>query len=88
MAIWNSARRYAGTGAVAAWIWGIGYRQLLHAIRPRRSVVERLMAQRSSEATSAEEQWLVEVEQGDLGSVLGRLSPNCGPWCRRPSWTG
>ncbi|MFN0029036.1 MAG: RNA polymerase sigma factor [Acidimicrobiales bacterium] len=75
VAIWHSAGRYAGTGAVGAWIWGIGYRQLLHAIRPRRSVIERLLAQRSREAISAEEEWLVAVEHGDLGSALGRLSP-------------
>lgn len=75
VAIWNSARRYSGTGAVPAWIWGISYRQLLHAIRPRRSVTERLMAQRPGQAISAEEELLVAVEHGDLGSALGRLSP-------------
>ena len=75
VAVWGSAGRYAGTGAVGAWIWGIGYRQLLRATRPRRSVIGRLMAQLSTEAVSAVEEWLVGVEQGDLGSALGRLSP-------------
>lgn len=73
--IWNSAGRYSGTGEVPAWIWGIGYRQMLHAIRPRRSVIERLMAQRPSEAISAEEELLAAVEHGDLGSAVGKLSP-------------
>ncbi|CAN5830085.1 RNA polymerase sigma factor [soil metagenome] len=75
VAVWSSAGRYSGTGAVPAWIWGIGYRQLLHAVRPRRSVVERLMAQRTVGALSAEEELLVAVEHGDLGSALGKLSP-------------
>ena len=75
MAIWRSAGRYSGIGTVPAWIWGIGYRQLLHAIRPRRSVVERLMAQRPSDVISAEEELLAAVEHGDLGTALGQLSP-------------
>ena len=75
VAVWNSARRYSGTGAVPAWIWGIGYRQLLHAIRPRRSVIERLIAQRPGDVVSAEEELLTAVEHGDLGSAIGKLSP-------------
>lgn len=75
VAIWKSASRYAGTGAAAAWIWGIGYRQLLHALRPRRSLVERLLAQRSAESISAEEEMLATIEHGELGTALSRLSP-------------
>ena len=75
LAIWKSAGRYSGTGAVPAWIWGIGYRQLMHAVRPRHSVIDRLMAQRPGEALSAEEALLVAGEHGDIGSALGRLSP-------------
>jgi RNA polymerase sigma-70 factor (ECF subfamily) len=75
VAVWNSAGKHSGTGAVAAWIWGIGYRQLLHAIRPRRSVIERLMAQRAADAVSAEEELFAAMDHGDVGSALGRLSP-------------
>lgn len=75
IAIWSSAGRYSGNGAVPAWIWGIGYRQMLRAIRPRRPVIERLMAQRPSEVLSAEEELLAAVEHGDLGSAVGKLSP-------------
>lgn len=75
VAIWKSAGRYSGAGEVPAWIWGIGYRQLLRAIRPRRSVIERLMAQRPAEVISAEDELLAAVEHGDLGLALGRLSP-------------
>ena len=75
VAIWKSAGSFSGTGAVAAWIWGIGYRQLLHAIRPRRSVIERLMAQRPGDAVSAEEELFTAMDHGDVGSALGKLSP-------------
>ena len=75
VAIWDQAGRYSGTGPVPAWIWGIGYRKLLHIVRPRRSVIERLLAQRPSEVASAEEELLIGVEHGDLGDALDRLSP-------------
>jgi len=75
LAIWSSAGHYSGAGAVPAWIWGIGYRKLLHAIRPRRALIERLVAQRRHDVLSAEEELLVAVEHGDLGPALGRLSP-------------
>ena len=73
--VWRSAGRYSGDGPVAAWIWGIGFRKLLQAIRPRRPLLERLMAQRSRDVMSAEDELLVSVEHGDLGYALGRLAP-------------
>lgn len=73
--VWGSADSYHGDGAVAAWIWGIGVRKLLHAMRPRKSLRERLIAQRSPAMLSAEDELLVSVEHGDLGLALGRLSP-------------
>ena len=87
MVVWRSAERYLGDGTVAAWIWGIGFRKLLHALRPRRPLVARLMAQRSPEVRSAEDELLVAVEHGDLGTALLRLSPELWPLCRRPCST-
>ena len=75
VAVWKTADRYTGEGAVGAWIWGIGIRTLLHAIRPRRPLLVRLRAQRAVEMVSAEDELLVAVEHGDLGVALGRLSP-------------
>lgn len=75
VAVWESAVRYSGNGEVSAWIWGIGYRRLLHTIRPRRSIVERLLAQRPAETRSAEEELMVSISHGDLGRALERLSP-------------
>ena len=34
-----------GTGEVAAWLWGIGIRHLLHRVRPRRPLLDRLRSQ-------------------------------------------
>jgi RNA polymerase sigma-70 factor (ECF subfamily) len=75
VAIWRSAKRYDGQGAVGAWIWGIGVRRLIDAIRrrpPREFAAYELAA---DDEPSAEEQVLLNVEHGDLGGALNRLSP-------------
>lgn len=73
--VWRTANRYKGDGEVAAWIWGIGIRTLLHKVRPRKPLLDRLRAQRHAPQVSAEDQLLVSVEHGDLGVALDRLSP-------------
>ena len=75
VAVWRSAGRYDGQGAVGAWIWGIGVRRLIDAIR-RRPPREFAAHHRAPEdEPSAEEQVLLNVEHGDLGGALNRLSP-------------
>jgi RNA polymerase sigma-70 factor (ECF subfamily) len=75
VAVWKSARRYDGRGSVGAWIWGIGVRRLIDALR-RRPPREFTSHERAAEeAPSAEEQVLLGVEHGDLGGALNRLSP-------------
>lgn len=73
--IWRIADRYAGTGEVAAWIWGIGIRRLLHALRPRKPLLERLRGVRLDEVASAEEHVLLGIEHGGLAGALAGLSP-------------
>lgn len=73
--VWRTADRYAGSGEVAAWIWGIGIRRLLQALRPRKPLLERLRRVRVEEAASAEEQVLLGIEHGGLAEALGGLSP-------------
>ena len=77
--VWNLAGRYDGSGEVAAWIWGIGIRTLLHRMRPRKSLLNRLSSLRPTHAsidvTSAEDQVLIAVQHGDVGGALGSLSP-------------
>ena len=60
---------------MAAWLWGISIRCLLHVLRPRRNVVERLVRLRSETAVSTEEEVLARVEHSDVGAALQRLSP-------------
>ena len=73
--VWRTAGRYEGRGEVGAWLWGIAIRTLLHRLRPRKPVVDRLRSLRGEVQTSAEEQVLVGVEHGDLARALGDLSP-------------
>jgi len=72
--VWRSAARYQGGGAVGAWIWGIGIRRLIDALR-RRPRREFLSSERPELESSAEEQVLLGVEHGDLAGALDRLSP-------------
>jgi RNA polymerase sigma-70 factor (ECF subfamily) len=73
--VWQKPQSYAGDGEVAAWLWGIAIRTLLHRLRPRKSVLERLVRLRHEHVPSAEEAVLVGVEHSDVGAALQRLSP-------------
>jgi RNA polymerase sigma-70 factor (ECF subfamily) len=72
VAVWKGAERWRGDGEVAAWLWGIAARRLISRLRRRAPallpIVEETLA-------SAEDQVLLGVEHGDLGSALRRLSP-------------
>jgi len=74
VAVWKSAARYDGGGAVGAWIWGIAIRRLIDALR-RRPRREFASGERRELERSAEEQVLLGVEHGDLAGALDRLSP-------------
>jgi RNA polymerase sigma-70 factor (ECF subfamily) len=78
VAVWRGAARWDGRGDVAAWIWGIGIRRLLDALRHRRSATVSWLPvheQGLRAEDSAEERVLLGVEYGDLGPALDRLSP-------------
>lgn len=75
LAVWRKPSAWRGEGEVSAWLWGIAIRSLLHALRPRRNIVERLVQLRSESMVSAEEEVLARVEHTDVGTALGRLSP-------------
>src|SRR6476660_6406558 len=62
LAVWRTPQGWRGDGEVAAWLWGIAVRSLLHELRPRANVLERLRNLRSRPATSAEEEVLARVE--------------------------
>lgn len=73
LAVWRSAGRYQGDGAVGAWIWGIAIRRLIDALR-RRPRREFAIGEPEPEP-SVEDQVLLGVEHGDLAGALDRLSP-------------
>lgn len=76
VAVCRSAHRWCGKGEVGAWIWGIGKRRLVDALRCRRRwAIQIVLDDRGAAEASAEEQALRGVEHGDLGAALRRLSP-------------
>lgn len=85
LAVWKGAARYDGRGEVAAWIWGIGIRQLIGRLRRRPAPIpwtadglaSLLGGQRTArdQLQSAEEVVLLGVEHGELHGALARLSP-------------
>jgi RNA polymerase sigma-70 factor, ECF subfamily len=77
LALWREPGAYRGGGDVAAFIWGIGIRRLIDAIR-RESDPRRRLSWRAAEpeaVVSAEDQVLVGIEHGRLGQALAGLSP-------------
>jgi RNA polymerase sigma-70 factor (ECF subfamily) len=79
LVVWRGTARHRGSGDVAGWLWQIGSRRLVDAIRWRRArdrMLLRLLAgRRWRSEPSAEEELLVGVEHGDLAGALARLSP-------------
>jgi RNA polymerase sigma-70 factor, ECF subfamily len=73
LAVWRKPGSYDGRGEVAAWIWGIGIRRLIDALRRSRSRAP--IAADVVSAPSAEEQVLLGVEHGDLAGAMNLLSP-------------
>jgi RNA polymerase sigma-70 factor (ECF subfamily) len=71
--VWRGAARYRASGEVSAWIWGIGIRRLISRLRQRPLAIARRHADDTT--VSAEDEVLIGVEHGELGTALGRLSP-------------
>jgi len=80
LAIWRGTARYRDGpgGDVAGWLWRIGSRRLIDALRgsTARERLRRLISRRRPvDEPSAEDLVLRGVEHGDLGGALARLSP-------------
>lgn len=77
LALWRGAGEYRGNGDVAAFIWGIGIRRLIDAIRRDDGTRHRLpwRPEEPQVVVSAEDQVLVGIEHGRLGQALAGLSP-------------
>jgi RNA polymerase sigma-70 factor (ECF subfamily) len=78
LAVWRGKARYREEGDVAGWLWRIGSRRLVDALRgdgARGRLREALARLRHRDEVSAEERVLAGVEHGDLAGALVRLSP-------------
>jgi RNA polymerase sigma-70 factor (ECF subfamily) len=74
--IWRGSARYHDqTGDAAGWLWRIGFRRLVDALRGRERLARLLARRRWIDEPSAEEQLLLGVEHGDVAGALARLSP-------------
>jgi RNA polymerase sigma-70 factor (ECF subfamily) len=75
LAVWKGARRWDGSGEPAAWIWGIGVRRLVDALRRRPRPTVPFRDVHDATVVSAVDLVLLGVEHGDVGSAEARLSP-------------
>jgi RNA polymerase sigma-70 factor (ECF subfamily) len=75
LAVWRGAGRWRGEGEVAAWIWGIGVRQLVSHLRRAGRAARPTPAAILSADVSAEERALDAMVDTDVATALARLSP-------------
>lgn len=75
LAVWRSAPRWRGDGEVAAWIWGIGVRQLVSHLRRAGRAARPAPAPLVGIEVSAEERALDAMVDADVAGALGQLSP-------------
>ncbi|GAA3228757.1 RNA polymerase sigma factor [Streptomyces sp. XM83C] len=76
--VWRGSARYREEGDVAGWLWRIGSRRLVDALRgdgARGRLRQALARLRHRDEASAEERVLAGVEHGDLAGALIKLSP-------------
>jgi len=75
--VWRSSGSWRGEGEVGAWLWGIAIRRLVSRLRSTGASRAAVPAAEAADGAteSAEERVLLGIEYGDLGSALGRLSP-------------
>lgn len=76
--VWRCAGRYRGDGDVGAWLWGIAIHRLVDRLRVRTAptpVSAQAMALLVPSVRSAEDELLLAVEHGDLGTALDTLTP-------------
>jgi RNA polymerase sigma-70 factor (ECF subfamily) len=81
--LWRGgASNYREPGDVAGWLWRIGSRRLVDALRRQgtwdrlRQMLTWFRPSEESAESSAEDLVLRGVEHGDLGGALARLSPD------------
>ena len=77
LTVWRRAGSYAGTGEAAGWLWTIGARKLIDALRARAARAEPAgePAEADPAAPSVEDVALAAEIGGPLAAALDGLSP-------------
>jgi RNA polymerase sigma-70 factor (ECF subfamily) len=81
LTLWRKAGSYRGQGEVTAFLWGIAIRRLIDAMRADSRLDRARAAMRPADLVadqlvrSAEDEVLLGIEHGQLGTALTRLSP-------------
>lgn len=82
LAAWKSAKKYKGTGAVGAWLWGIGVRRLIDQLRKQRptpfapdAMLDHLRAA-SGDVTAFEDDLLESGRHGAVVPAIQQLDPD------------
>ncbi len=73
VAVWRKPGSYRGSGAVAAWLWGIAVRRLVDQLRRRPAAASGAMQE--ALVVSAEDEVLVGIGHGELAGAIDQLSP-------------
>ena len=88
LAIWRDAGGYRGSGDVAAYIWGIGVRRLIDAIRREQGARRSLPLKPSRRSSSRPK---IRYWSASSTAVWARPWPSChpssAPRSRRRYWT-
>ncbi|HYJ67065.1 MAG TPA: RNA polymerase sigma factor [Nocardioidaceae bacterium] len=90
VAVWRKAPSFRGEGDVGAWLWGIAIRQLLNRFRKHPSpmpVTAEVISASSPVVRSAEDELLVAVEHGDVGTAFVCCPRSSAPSSRPRSST-
>ena len=76
VSVWGSAKKYRGTGAVGAWLWGIALRRLIDQLRKRRPTpVDVSVLQDLSRTMTFENDLIDSGAYGELGPALRQIAP-------------
>ncbi len=85
VSVWSSAKKYRGTGAVGAWLWGIAVRRLIDQLRKRRPTPVSAAAlnryrdshgDRYESAMTFEDALVDNGAHGSLGPALRAIDPD------------
>ncbi len=90
VAVWRGASRWDGRGEVAAWIWGIGVRRLLDALRRRPAATAFWAKWQDNDSRveqSAEERVLPVWSTATSARLSTASRPSFERSSKRPSWT-